>query len=178
MERWRRTILKKGCREKRGRGERDKRGRKGPFSTLFACINCSCTPHTAYPLPPVPFHLPLAHGCDPQRFLLNGANTSFGALIDNSYDAMRCTQTVIHPDWTPRVALNDLAMCIMDRSSRFQPVELDTGGNMMCVCVYTVCRLCVCKCHLRALYTRSCKQQWYMQAPRAACDCLPSSLLA
>lgn len=62
-----------------------------------------------------------------QRYLRNAANTSVNAIIDNSFDRARCVKPVIHPQWVPDTALNDLAICFFDGTSRFEPVRLAVG---------------------------------------------------
>lgn len=60
----------------------------------------------------------------PRRYLRDAANSTGLALIDNSYDALRCARPVLHPAWAPRTALNDIAVCVLSGAARFEPVAL------------------------------------------------------
>ena len=63
------------------------------------------------------------------RYLRNGANSSMGAALDNSFDRARCTTSLVHPSWSPSVARNDLALCFFQGASRFKPVAIAQGAR-------------------------------------------------
>ncbi|GBF87850.1 hypothetical protein Rsub_00562 [Raphidocelis subcapitata] len=62
------------------------------------------------------------------RYFRSAANgTSLGGGLRNDFDSLRCVRPVVHLDWTPRVARNDVALCALDGASRFDPVALADG---------------------------------------------------
>jgi hypothetical protein len=69
----------------------------------------------------------LSHSPPAARYLRTAPNSSAAALVDNSFDRARCTSSVVHPNWLPTLARNDLALCFFEGASRFKPVELAKG---------------------------------------------------
>jgi hypothetical protein len=96
--------------------------RGGGFVTTAQYL-CCAPPYVAYQPQPM---CTRPHG----RYLRAAANSSLasGSLVDNDYDQLRCVRPSLHPQWTPKNALNDIAVCFLDGESRFAPVALASGA--------------------------------------------------
>lgn len=67
------------------------------------------------------------------RYYRTAANSSA-----NDFDHLWCSSSVVHPQWSFSHGLYDIALCFLNDSSRFPPIQLATGG---CDAIHRSCLL-------------------------------------